>query len=530
MICENKSHGRPMFVANDTTLAEPTIEKLAINLLPKLCRHESMEDRQYIVVPMVILTEGVHNGSQGPLYYPEEELGKTPAAWNYKPIVVYHPELNGVGISACDPNVINNRKVGVMMNTRFEKGKLKSEAWIEKERANNVDERIMAAVENGEMMELSTGVFVDAESQTGEWNGEAYTAIARNYRPDHLALLPDKIGACSIADGAGFLRNQDAKKNPVMATLHKMLQKLGMIDNEMSHDNIRRALRDALFERFNITGSVNDPFIFVEDVYSNFFVYENDGKLFRLGYSASDTGVTLADEEPVEVVRVTEYRTVDGAFVGNSNQPEPTNPMNEKEKLVDAIINNKSGWSKDDREKLMAFTEDQLKQVQNIGNPAPNPEGEGEEGKTQNQPAAKGDAATNQEPAKNQNQQPPAKGGTAPTGNEQAGKNQESAPMTVEEYIAGAPAPIQEVLSNSISIYSEEKQRLIDSILNNKNNSFTKEQLETRPLGELKNIARLAGAETTTRTPNYAGQGHVPADNENEEEPLELPALNFAAK
>ena len=118
---------------------------------------------------MVILTEGVHNGSDGPLLYPKEELSKTPVIWNHKPVVVYHPEMNGQGVSACDPDIITNRKVGVMMNTRFEKGRLKSEAWIETDRANAVDDRIMEAIEKNVMMELSTGVFVDCEAAEGKW-------------------------------------------------------------------------------------------------------------------------------------------------------------------------------------------------------------------------------------------------------------------------------------------------------------------------------------------------------------------------
>src|SRR6266567_367968 len=128
---------------------------LICNLLPAGCRLDSLEGREYTVVPMIILTEGVHNGTQGLLYYPKEELAKTPAAWNHKPIVVYHPSINGEGVSACDPTILSSRKVGVMLNTKWEKGRLKSEAWIEKDRANKVDDRIMTAVEAKEMMELS---------------------------------------------------------------------------------------------------------------------------------------------------------------------------------------------------------------------------------------------------------------------------------------------------------------------------------------------------------------------------------------
>ena len=404
---------------------EHQIAKLTCNFLPSLVRHDRMEDRDFLVVPMVILTEGVHNGSEGAFYYPKEELSKTPAAWNHKPVVVYHPTMNGVGISACDPVVINNRKVGLMMNTRFEAGKLKSEAWLEKDRANKVDERIMQAVEKGEMMELSTGVYIDNDMTPGDWNGESYVGIARNYRPDHLALLPDKIGACSIKDGAGLLRNERAT---ALITLLK----------EMGIDDVR------------ITG-----------------------------------------------------RTVEGAFVGNRDQTE--NKQNqgntmEKKQIVDAIIGN-SGWSETDREKLMGLSEDQLKSIQDGINPP------------------------KVEPVKPEPKVEPTKNTAEPAAKTTVPENV----VTLESYISGAPREIQDVLNNSLSIYTEEKGKLVAAILANKNNSFSKEDLDNRPLGELKSIARLAAGDTKTETrqANYGGQAPVPTGNDAEEA-LPVPAMNFA--
>lgn len=464
-----------------------------------------MEGREYVVVPMVILTEGVHAGSGGPLYYPKDELSKTPVAWNHKPIVVYHPEMNGVGISACDPTVISNRKVGVMMNTTFEKGRLKSEAWIEKSRADAVDARIMAAVERNEMMELSTGVFIDVEEDTGKWGNEDYQGIARNYRPDHLALLPDKIGACSIKDGAGFLRNEAESNKELLITLQKALVKAGIMQgNEMSFSNIQGSLRTALSDKFKANNDAG-PYLFVEDVYPTFVVYEFQGKLYRLGYSATDAGVALSEDAPVEVVRVTEYRTVQGTFVGNKDTTQPDTTIMEKKKIVDAIVSNaKSAWKEEDREKLMALNDEQLTAIQ----------------KSLEEPKA---------PA-------PASEAAKPEVNQKKDEKQDSTPTpkvtTMEEFIAQAPQPMQEVLTNSLAIYAEEKQKLIATITANKNNSFTKEQLEGRPLGELKAIARLAAGDAPQENafaPNYAGMAPVPTGNQGEE-PLALPTMNFEKK
>ncbi len=191
------------------------LSHITFNLKTSLIRNARMEGREYKVAPMVMILEGVHSGSQGALYYSANEIKKAVSLWDHKPIVVYHPTVNGRGVSACSPDVLTAQKVGVILNTKVDfKGpnktaRLVAEAWIEKDRASMVDKRVIQSINNHKTMELSTGLFMDVQPvQNGEWNGETYDAIARNYRPDHLALLPDKEGACSTKDGAGFIRNQ----------------------------------------------------------------------------------------------------------------------------------------------------------------------------------------------------------------------------------------------------------------------------------------------------------------------------------
>jgi len=165
-----------------------------------------LEGRPHYVVPVVMITEGVHNGSQGPLYYPADELRQTARYWDGKPVVVYHPDMYTAG-SAGNPTVFNKQKVGTVFNTRFEHGKLKADAWIDVQRVAQVDRRVFTAIQNQQPMEVSTGLFTDNVPQRGNWNGKRFDAVARNYRPDHLAILPDQVGACSLADGAGLIRN-----------------------------------------------------------------------------------------------------------------------------------------------------------------------------------------------------------------------------------------------------------------------------------------------------------------------------------
>lgn len=163
-----------------------------------------LEGRPHFVVPMVMLTVGNHSGSNGPVYYPADELERSVPYWNQLSVLVYHSELYGRGVSAGNPDVLNKQKIGTIFNTSFDGKRLKAEAWVDRERVFRVDERVANAIQRSQRMEVSTGLVMDFD--TVNTNGEAPTA--RNYRPDHLAVLPDKIGACSLKDGCGLLRNE----------------------------------------------------------------------------------------------------------------------------------------------------------------------------------------------------------------------------------------------------------------------------------------------------------------------------------
>ena len=184
------------------------MEQIFANITGKT-RRATIGGRQYIVAPLSLIVPGVLNGSQGPLYYPPEEVAKDPSAWNGVPIVVYHPQEGDQNISARDPGVIDKQGVGYVYHARSN-GKLTAESWFDIEDTRRVDSRILAALEAGRPIEISTGLFTSNEPapEGASHNGTPYTHVARNYRPDHLAVLPDLIGACSIQDGCGVLVNE----------------------------------------------------------------------------------------------------------------------------------------------------------------------------------------------------------------------------------------------------------------------------------------------------------------------------------
>lgn len=177
---------------------------------------KELEGRDHFVVPSILMVTGVLNGSNGPLYYPADEIERSAHLWDGKPVVVYHPDMLTSG-RAGNPTVFNRQKVGVVFNARFDGKRLRADAWIDVQRVKQVDSRVLDAIQSHTMMELSTGLFTDTDTRMGTHNGRHYDATVCNYRPDHLALLPDKKGACSLADGAGFIRlNAEQIQEPLL--------------------------------------------------------------------------------------------------------------------------------------------------------------------------------------------------------------------------------------------------------------------------------------------------------------------------
>jgi len=204
--------------------------QLAANM-SKLVREEKFEGRDYLVAPAVLIAEGVHNG----VYYPADELAKFPEAWNGRPLPVYHPAVRGKPVSANQPGLLESQSIGQLFNAKYENGKLKAEAWIDKAKAGAIAANVLELLEKDQQIEVSTGLFVDEDATEGNWNGERYTSIARNHRPDHFAILPGIKGACSWEDGAGMPRVNAAKDEEegediteeVLAELEKELDAKG---------------------------------------------------------------------------------------------------------------------------------------------------------------------------------------------------------------------------------------------------------------------------------------------------------------
>lgn len=192
------------------------METIVANLVGAV-RRVTWHGRSYLVAPMTMIVPGVLPGSEGPILYSETVVNQDPDSWNGMPIVVNHPTITGPDgvtrhISARSPEVLEKFGIGTVFNATTG-GKLGAEAWFDEERTRKLAPAYLSLLEAGRPGEVSTGLIlhrVPADAGAVH-NGIPYNHVATGYTPDHLAILPDKVGACSTKDGCGVLVNEEQK-------------------------------------------------------------------------------------------------------------------------------------------------------------------------------------------------------------------------------------------------------------------------------------------------------------------------------
>ncbi len=205
----------------------------------ELAKQISVGGCEYLVVPVVAVRQGVLNGE----LVLAEEFGAIPESWNGIPVPLGHPMDRGVAISANQPEIVASSP-GRFYHARLDGDRLCGEIWIDIAKATALGGEAQAALQRmqaGEPTEVSTAYWRDLEETPGVYNDEPYYGIARNLRPDHLALLLHEIGACNWEMGCGCPRINKGGKMP------KTIQ----VNIEMSLDDQLSAVYDAWNEAFN---------------------------------------------------------------------------------------------------------------------------------------------------------------------------------------------------------------------------------------------------------------------------------------
>lgn len=504
--------------------ANNMLQQITINLAGNV-RKTTWRGREYIVAPMTMIVPGVLAGNRGPLYYPPEEIESSTDSWNGVPIVLDHPTINGQPVSAKNPDVLDQFQLGEVHNAKYE-GQLISEAYFDVEAVRRIDEGILNSLESNRPIELSTGLHVDTDANEGTFNGKRYTAIARNHRPDHLAILRNGRGACSIQDGCGVLVNSDHaivlaqnEENEWTPTDDELVS--SQLVTNQSLDDTRRELQRQLDRQ---GGGM------VVEVFRNAFVYEKGETLWRLPYKVRNEVVMITDASPQKVQLYTRYVPTEGSLNNNAKGED----MN-KEQLVNSLIEKCDCWDEDDRPVLNKMTEKKLQDMNKtlddkinaeaVANAARKGFYHGDQGYTFNEDKMEFEPTNQKQNVQNQNNQ----------NNDGQGQ-----PKSFQDWIKEAPPEVARVVQNAMSWESGQKEQCIEKIVANESNTLTKEQLQSMPLETLQGIASLAGQPSGTQsnvpgTPPSIFTGaasptvNIDKRTEPEEEPLALPVMNWEA-
>lgn len=315
---------------------------------------KKLDGKNHIVVPAVAITEGVLNN----IFYSADEIKNFAQSWNGVPVPVNHPVNNaGNAISANSPNVENTTNIGKFYNTEFDDGKLKGEIWINIDKAERLKYgHIVKAFENNEMMEISTGLFATIIKQAGIYNGKSYNGVATEIRPDHLALLPNEKGACSIEDGCGAMRvneqdccddcrDDEIKKERSM--VYKFMQKLCM------HISPGNAIQtNANIELLtNKLDEAHDDKVFIHEIKGDKVFYQLNYKTLSRDIISNDGELTLGDNVDEVVSNITYDLSNEANGNGATKKTEETALENENK--VDNLVANYTTLNDDEKKQLV---------------------------------------------------------------------------------------------------------------------------------------------------------------------------------
>lgn len=535
------------------------METLVVNLSGRV-RRDRLYGKDYLVAPLTLIVPGVLNGSKGPLLYPPEEVGKDPSIWNGVPIVVNHPSENGMAISARSPDVLNKQGIGFVFRSKMGEA-LGAEGWFDVDSTARIAPKILTKLQNNESIELSTGLFTDNflappdsifNSKTGK---KSYKYIARNYRPDHLAILPDQVGACSLKDGCGVLANQESEGEIMTENKQTLWQKLGEMlgitdnafcptgkgggvdptcgggsggsrgdanlsshnegygfhgavyknslgdkANQTAHEQFRKAAKE-IAEKYNLTSEEARNYL-------DSSIGRHVGERVASGLNIHDAmkDYHVSSKHLKKSLKEIQDQTKEGVFNNQLQENEETGMKDsEKKVIVDNLISNcgECGWTEDDRETLNKLSDKTLTVLDNqrktlaLNQIVVNAVKEITDNETDcdKMVVALQEKLKAKEPTKVDNQE----------------KKEEEK----KEVIANLSQQDQDDLAFARRLKSELKQRHIATITANSGNKFTAEQLDKMSLETLEGMASLAKVEQTINKEqeavmNYLGSAVAP--------------------
>lgn len=280
----------------------------------ELIEFKTHDGADYIVAPCIAIVPGVLNGALIPLHVIED----TYRAWNGRPIVVDHPsDTDGIPISANDPNVIEQSGIGQIWYANTADDRLKVEAWVNTAKADLLGGNsalLVQRLSNKEAIEVSTGFWGVTHEQEGTFNDDVYQEVTDLIIPDHLAFLPNSVGACNWGDGCGVPRfNSEVKPKDGDRALENTTQlELTLTDDDTIMSNMTvtdqfAILSGLIAKEMEEDGNTDFWRWHVVDIEDLMVIMMFDGKLMRRAFVVTEADDIELMGEWEEVNRKTTF-------------------------------------------------------------------------------------------------------------------------------------------------------------------------------------------------------------------------------
>lgn len=301
----------------------------------KHIRHENRKGVEHIILTSFTLPPNiVMNGG----LYPSEEIDKSFESLNRTPVTVEHPEIDGVFVSASDPEIDFDFRFGAYNENarKMPDGRIALDKVINVQKALMTEKgkRLLDRIEELENnakarpIHTSVGVFLDVEETELATNeaGQEYTWIAREMVFDHDAILLDSVGASTPDQGTGIGINKERLKvsHYIVDDEQREVKATNYLTNELSFDQIEHEL----FKELN--KGLEENFSWVIAIFDDSFIFQtSEGEMFRSNYAVDELNNVSIQDTRLPVERVVEFKPI------NTIKSDEGSAM--KEQIIEAL-------------------------------------------------------------------------------------------------------------------------------------------------------------------------------------------------
>lgn len=318
-------------------------------------RVDTLNGRDHLVAPVVAVREMVLKGE----LLPAEEIEAAAPAFNGRPLPVGHPQDDaGNFVSANSRDIWETDVVGWFFETEFDsqRNALVGEVWVDIDKsaalgandsdlarpaaylaaqlddaqAANVASRLGMTVNADDTpMEVSTAYWYAPQSRSGTFDGTEYSATQHGLKPDHLALLPNATGECSVEDGCGVY------PDGVQAQANVIADGAQPSDSDSGGDDVDATFMSKFRHALNRAGlSTSDGACGCGCSESHDEDTMNYDELSEQTGISVDTLEAMSDDE---IERVTELASDDGARNGGDDEQTNDNTDDVPSAELDAL-------------------------------------------------------------------------------------------------------------------------------------------------------------------------------------------------